>query len=63
MLSCVALSKDIDRMLTSGKGLTGEDKEKIARFVGDKRLESNNDEGYKKIEKELEEFQLLITQF
>lgn len=38
MLSSVALSKDIDRMLTSGKGLTSEDKDKIARFVGDKRL-------------------------
>ena len=51
ILSLVAMSRDIDKMLTSGMPLSSEDKEKIAKFAGDKKLEINNDDAYQKIEK------------
>ena len=45
------MSRDIDKMLTSGMPLSSEDKEKIAKFAGDKKLEINNEDAYQKIEK------------
>ena len=51
ILSLVAMSRDIDKMLTSGMPLSSEDKEKIAKFAGDKKLEINNEDAYQKIEK------------
>ena len=43
MLSGISITRDIDKILSSGKPLSGEDKDKISKFVGDKKLENNND--------------------
>ena len=50
-LSIATISIDIDKILTSGKPISKDDKEKIAKFTGEKKLGLNNQEASQKIEK------------
>ena len=50
-LSTATISIDIDKILTSGKPISREDKEKIAKFTGEKKLGLNIQDTSEKIEK------------
>jgi hypothetical protein len=45
---------DIDKMLNSGKNLTLEDKERIEKFIGEKKSDGFISDRYQTVEKELE---------
>lgn len=54
IISSTNLSMDIDNMLNSGKNLTLEDKERIEKFIGEKKSDGFISDRYQNVEKELE---------